>query len=220
MEKKVIELAEKIEFISSKIPGQGPTPVIVEKITIRPLTEEETIRMLDKASIAETLIRQNNKSVDLLDDGDEEMIKAIESPPTEVVRDLLEKRPLLLQKLLPFFKEMGGGNIKIEEQKEPESNPELIQKYENGLITFLVDGKTIKVQKLSRMSTKIVLKDMALHQTVLNKTAVDQLKLHIIDECKEEALTLFRQKPFCCIRMALMLLDHTNIELKEIEKKA
>lgn len=220
MEKKVIELAEKISFVSHSVPGQGPTNVSVEKIIIRPFTQEECFKHWDKRLAFEQAASRQISSNDLYDNGDEEIIQTIESPPPDITRDMLEEKPALCDALVSWLYECAGLTKEVKRATEYQIDPALVNQYLGRVIAIDIDGTVVVFQKLSRMVYKILQKDMAVHGFILGKNLASEVKKHIISENKDEFLALCQDKPFILLAIGKILLQETSIKINEFAGKA
>jgi len=220
MEKKTIELSEKITFVSHSQPGAGPVKVEVSKLVIRAFEEEEFFKHWDKRLKFEIASNRGDTSIDLYDSGDEEIVGVIESPPPDITRELLEEKPAICEGLTGWLYSAAGLLCSVKKLEEYAIDPAVLEQNGNRVIAIEVEGKVFLIRKLSRMSYKLLQKDIAAHGFVSSKNLALQVKNNVLADCKDELESLCKEKPFVYLAIGKLLLDETGIKLNEFAGKA
>ncbi len=129
------------------------------EVTIRAFTESEAIAYADKEQAAR---RMGEKLADFLDDGDEEVLAAVVSPPRAEMLELLEDAPGLAKQLAEEIWALSGNGLRLVERALTEAETATtagqrrllaIDVYERGADAPLA---SLVVRRIGRAALKVL----------------------------------------------------------------
>ena len=218
-------------------------------LTMRPPTEDELLKFLDKRAIVGRGLRVSG---DIHDDGDYELAACVTAPTGEALEELLEDFPLANERLRDVFLELGGYNrpfreapdlitdqhriagkrlvcYEVDGAPQPEKKPrESAEHFAERMAIWEKDGRgtPIVLTKLSRYEAKTAemeAREAGYGDTPLPSAMAKLVRQHVVSGSpaeQQKVRDLLAGAPMLVASLGRCLLNAARLKIEEAQGKS